>query len=332
MKKFIFLPVLMFIFSCTGVEYVDISKVDLKISLKRFEQDLFAIPPDSMVFHVEELNRKYPDFFPVFVDKIISIGVSTDPSIGFALSHFTSDRDMRKVYQDVTAKYSDFSAYHKEIEDAFKRYTVYFPDKSVPSELITCITAFNYAIVALDSSLVIGLEMFMNKDYEYYDVVQFPMYKRKVMNEQYLVPFAVKGWVVSEFVPEQEPKDLVENMIVEGRYIYVLEKLLPYDSPYLKFGFTAEELQWCEDNEARIWAHLIEKKLLFTTDAVKIKNFMGEAPFTTGLPKESPGRVGAWLGYKIVKSFMEEKNPDLNQLMSIKDFKAIFNQSGYRPD
>jgi uncharacterized protein YjaZ len=137
---------------------------------------------------------------------------------------------------------------------------------------------------------------------------------------------------VSEFVPEQEPKDLVENMIVEGRYLYLLERLLPQAPEHLKFGFTAEELEWCEENEARIWAHLIEKKLLFTTDAVKIKNFMGEAPFTTGLPKESPGRVGAWLGYKIVKSFVEDKNPDLNQLMNIKDLKAIFNQSGYRPD
>ena len=332
MKKFIYILFAVFIFSCTSVDEVDISGVQLSMELKRFEQDLFTIPSDSMVFHVEELNTKYPDFFPVFVDKIISIGISTDPSIGFALSHFTSDRDMRQVFKDVSGKYQDFSRYYTQMKDAFKRYKVYFPGKPVPKRIITCITAFNYAVVSLDSSLVVGLEMFMNKDYEYYDVVQFPMYKRKVMNENYLVPFVVKGWVVSEFVPEQEAEDLVENMIVEGRYIYVLEKLLPHVPEYLKFGFTGEELKWCEENEARIWAYMIEKQLLFTTDAVKIKNFMGEAPFTTGLPKESPGRIGAWLGYKIVKSFVEKKQVKPHQLMEIEDLKAIFNQSGYRPD
>jgi uncharacterized protein YjaZ len=58
------------------------------------------------------------------------------------------------------------------------------------------------------------------------------------------------------------------------------------------------------------------------------------APFSKfylEIDNESPGRVGQWIGWQIVRSFMEN-NPQVTvQELLLMDAKQIFEKSKYKP-
>jgi uncharacterized protein YjaZ len=106
---------------------------------------------------------------------------------------------------------------------------------------------------------------------------------------------------------------------------------MPNTPNTLKINYSAEQLNWCNANAEGVWFFLIDNELLYTKTTSEIIKFMGEAPFIQGFPEGSPGRVGHWVGWQIVKAFME-KNPNtsLEKLMSIKA-QNILNKSKYKP-
>jgi uncharacterized protein YjaZ len=59
---------------------------------------------------------------------------------------------------------------------------------------------------------------------------------------------------------------------------------------------------------------------------------MNDAPFTAPVSQDSPGRLGTWLGWQIVESYMS-KNPKatLTDLMKINNYQKMLEASGYRP-
>ena len=60
--------------------------------------------------------------------------------------------------------------------------------------------------------------------------------------------------------------------------------------------------------------------------------FTSEGPFTTALSKQSAPRIGYWVGWRIVKQYMQE-NPDvtLEQLMKETDAQELLKKSKYIP-
>ena len=70
----------------------------------------------------------------------------------------------------------------------------------------------------------------------------------------------------------------------------------------------------------------------FTKDFKQINKYCGEAPFSAGMPDDSPGRTGIWLGWKIVTAFMKNnKEITIEQLMMNNNAKQILNSSRYKP-
>jgi hypothetical protein len=81
-----------------------------------------------------------------------------------------------------------------------------------------------------------------------------------------------------------------------------------------------------------MWTHLIENKLLFTTNTLEINKFVNDAPFTSGFPQESPGRAAVWIGYRIVESLMQRNEQiTLEDLMGFRDYQKVLNMARYKP-
>ena len=95
--------------------------------------------------------------------------------------------------------------------------------------------------------------------------------------------------------------------------------------------YDEEHWQWCRKNEPQIWAYFLEQKLLYDTRFEQFK-YVKDGPTTYGMPKDSPGKVGAWLGWQIVQAYMNEK-PDvtLKQLIGTTDGQKILTDSKYKP-
>jgi uncharacterized protein YjaZ len=59
----------------------------------------------------------------------------------------------------------------------------------------------------------------------------------------------------------------------------------------------------------------VKQNLLFVKSETDQAAFLQEAPFTAGLPQKGPDRLGQFLGYRIVCSYIEQTNLTLQELI-----------------
>ena len=134
-------------------------------------------------------------------------------------------------------------------------------------------------------------------------------------------------------IPPSNDKMLISAMIYYGKQLYMKDLLLPEHTDAEKIGYTPTQLAWCEDFESYIWRYFIENKLLYDTDSKLPSRFITPAPFSKfylEIDNDSPGRVGQWLGWQIVRSFMENNDVSAQEMLKL-DARQIFERSRYKP-
>lgn len=318
--------------SCTSNKLdIDTSKVELNLKIDRFEKDLFAINPDFLAKEIPSLRNKYKFFFELFCGRIIRVGASTDSLLAKNLKGFVTDPQIQQVYKDCSTQYSDISDINDPLTKAFQHYKYYFPEKLIP-QIVTFISGFNYSIIYSDSILGIGLDMYLGESSKYYSQIGFPKYKTMKMRKEFIVADCMKGWGQSTFEQDNSKKDFLSQIIYSGKMLYFMDAMLPDTPDSIKIGYTSDQLKFCKKNEAKIWSLFIEKNLLFSTDQSKFAKYINEGPTTNGLPKESPAMLGAWVGWQMVKKYMNDNSGmTLKQLMLEHDAQKILTKSKYKP-
>lgn len=327
--------VLLIIHSCgpSNPYKVDTNAITVDVKVKRFEQDLFALKGDSVgVDQVQKLQQKYPVFFPVFVEDIIMVGAPGDPAMPYYLNFFMHDKQVEEVYPVVEKEFSGFEEERADLNYAFKHYRYYFPERQVP-DIVTFYSHFNYPLVVLDSTVAVPLEKYLGSVYDFYDRLNVPAYKIPAMSKKGITVDCLLGWVNEEFSLMPESKEVIDQMIYHGKLFHTLDYMLPDWHDSLKIGYTGDQVRWCYDNEVEIWRHLVQNQILFSTEPADYAKFIGEGPFTPGFPEGSPGKIGQWVGWQIVRAYMKN-NPQvsLQELLEEKDLKKILNKSGYKPN
>lgn len=325
------LVLLIVISGCTNNKFdINITK---KVTQKviRFDNLLFKKNPDSTVMQVPELVKTYPNFCSLYFNRIIKIGDPSQSKFYDGLSLFLSNYDYRMSYVESQRLFGDFSKYKAQFIDAFSRYKYYFPNKVCPN-IYLMISGFNEAISLSDSILGISVDRFLGKNSHFYEQLQTPKYLRKRMSPKLMVTEGVRGWIISEFPFDDSLNTLVSQMVYYGTVLYTMDALFPKLADNKKIGFTKDEILWCKKSKKSIWEYLMDKKLLFSSDRLMIKKFIAPAPFSGPFPKESPGRVGQWIGWQIVRKYMDKHpNVTLQQLMNNHNYHKILVQSRYNP-
>jgi hypothetical protein len=185
-------------------------------------------------------------------------------------------------------------------------------------------------------ALAVGLQLHMGNNYSLYQSSMgqavFPGYISRRFTPDYIVVNCMKN-VINDIVPEKSgSQPLIEQMVEKGKRLYVLDKLLPFTADTLKTGYTAAQLTGCYKNEGRIWNHFLTHNLLFNIEPADIKAYMEEAPNTPEISEQSPGAIGIFVGWQIVKQYMAKHSDlSLNELLNT-DAKKIFEESKYRPN
>ena len=59
--------------------------------------------------------------------------------------------------------------------------------------------------------------------------------------------------------------------------------------------------------------------MLFSKKDIEFRSFINYAPYAKGMPKEAPGRVAYYIGYKMVNEYMDNNEIDIEELMYLKD-------------
>lgn len=325
--------VLAFTVACTKQDKFDIdtTEIEVEVNIKRLDQEIFEIDPGLVNKELPGLLDTYGEFFELYSQRIILLGSPYQKDFSEKLTGFITDYTMNKVYTKVMEVFPDITTLEASLEKAFKRYKYYFPDKKIPA-VYTYVGGFNQSIVLSDSILGVGTDKFLGKDCVFYDRLRIANYLQKNMNPENIPTDALKAWASSEFVYNDSIDNLVNNMIYQGKLQYFLDAIFPDVSDSLKIGFTGNDIRWCVQNEKQMWDYLIEKKLLFTTDYMAINQHINPAPFTPGFPRESPGRASVWLGWQIVRKYMNRKSDvSLKELMLDDDYQKILSESRYEP-
>ncbi|MBN2637269.1 MAG: hypothetical protein JXR61_13435 [Prolixibacteraceae bacterium] len=312
---------------------VSISDIEEDIEFVHFTDELFAIDTTDLMQSVAEISNKYPEFFDLFTYRIIRIGGTQDSSFYELMQQFLSDTMIINVNKLVHDEFHDINKTEKELNKAFKYYQYHFPNKPLPT-VYFYISGFNQSIVTAQNIIGISLDKYLGRDCPYYEMLSStPTYKVLNMHKNKIASDVAYGWGASEYELPENATTLLDNMIYQGKLMYFVDAMLPDEEDSLKIGYTSEQLKWCKNNEAQMWSQLIERKLLYSNKRMDIIRYINPSPTTSGFPIESPGRTGVWLGWQIVRKYMN-KFPEttLEELMENNDFQKILNDSEYYPD
>lgn len=296
------------------VKEVDVSSIHATVTVERFDQQFYKATPESL----PELKAKYPFLFPEQTPDSIWIGR-------------IQDKNEIDLYNNAQQVFGDFSSEKKQILGLFKHVKYYFPTFKEP-EIYTLITNLDFKnrIMYTQDFLFISLDLYLGKDNEIYH--EFPVYLSQNFDKSQLT-VDIATAVGAQYFMRYNNRQFIDLMINEGKKMYQLDCFLPNGTDAQKMGYSNEKLNWAKDNEAYIWKYFIENKLLYSTDKELYARFVDEAPFSKffmEIDQQSPGRIGVWLGWQIVRSYMKNNNVTLHQLIKT-NADEIFKKSKYKP-
>jgi gliding motility-associated lipoprotein GldB len=332
MKQFIYaLSLGLILISCSNNSLkVNVSDVNVDLEIKHFDQDLLNVKPEQMEALIPGLKTYYGEFFDIFTYQMIGIGGVENPQFIEMLNAFVSDTLVQSLKIDAGEKI-DTSELRENLHIAFKYYKYHFSAKKIPT-IVTCISGFNHSIVTSENLVGISLDKYLGQKSAYYERLALPVYKRKNMHPEKIVPDIMYAWAVTEWPKNESNNTLLSQMIHEGKLMYFVDAMLPEMHDSLKIGYSVKQLDFCKQEESKMWTFLAEHKLLFSTDRMSIKRFIDDGPYTASFSDQSPARTGTWIGWQIVRSYMK-KHPEmkLSELMDNNDAQGLLSQSGYQP-
>ncbi|MBD1261859.1 gliding motility lipoprotein GldB [Maribacter polysiphoniae] len=317
MKKSFYLLVLLtfVVMGCKNEDKIEaeVKKIPLVVQVSRFDNEFAKATPSD----IPKLRKEYPYFFPA------------PDSVWVAKLQDSLQIELRGEVMD---EFSDFENEVADIELLFKYIKYYFPKYSAP-KIITVTNDVDHEnrIILTDTLLLVGLDNYLGADHRYYTGIQ--KYIAAGMDRKYIVSDIANAYA-QKIVPRLQGRTFLDRMIYYGKILYLKDKIMPFQTDGQKINYSEDELAWAMANEEPMWRHFIERELLYSTDNKLTLRFLDPAPFSKfglELDNESPGRLGRYVGWRIVRSFMNKNEVSLQQLMNL-PAEDIFKKSNYKPN
>ena len=299
-----------------------ISDIDVKIH--RYEKALAKADTNNFLADISKLQNEFPLF------------LGTDTYTNEQLSplyEYVTDTQLIALSNAVLKKYPNLKNQETQLSSAFSRYHYFFADKKIP-RVYSYVSNLHYEqpIIFDDSVVIIALDVYLGENLSAYRGLGIPYYKIRCMTDDNIAVDVMKEIYINELAPRNKQKTLVDRMIAAGKLLYYLDAVLPNVPDSLKICYTSNQIDWIENNKSNVWAFLVENKLFYSADYKTQTKLMQDGPFTTGFSNNSPSRLGMWLGWQIVRKYMDNHTDiSLKNLIENTDAQAIFNQSGYKP-
>lgn len=310
------LIILPLFFSCNDSDKVaeDIAKVEVDLDIVRFDRE-FAKAETS---DIPELKVEFPYLFPEqYTDSVWEAKLTDTLQI--------------ELLDEVGKAFPDFKEESEDLERLFQHIKYYFPNTSVPKVItLTSDVQYQNRVILADSLLLIGLDNYLGKEHKFYGGID--KYIASGLDKKYLVSDVASAFS-NRLVAPSNDRTFLAQMIRYGKELYLKDKLIPFENEAVRIGYTEDQMDWAYANEEQIWRYFIEREYLYSTDNKLGPRFLDPAPFSKfqlELDNESPGRLGRFIGWQIVRAFMERNTIELRQLLNI-PAEEIFKKSNYKP-
>lgn len=316
MRKIIsFLLLMVMVVSCKKENklQVDVSNINVDLKLARFDVDFYNSTPQTL----SKTKEIYPMFFPHNVDSVWINKIQ--------------NKDERELFDETQKKYPNLSFLEMELVDLFQHVKYYNKNFQEPV-VISMLTNVDYENKVLFDSglLLISLDCYLGGKHEFYS--DFPDYVKQNNRKEHII-VDVANSIINKQMPPNNERSFINKMIYEGKKMYLLDAYLPQVSDVEKIGYDPVKYNWAVESEEDIWKYFIERELLYDTDLKLNKRFLDIAPFSKfylGEDNLSPGRIGVWIGWQIVRSFMQNNDVSLPELLQTEE-DIIFKKSKYKP-
>lgn len=321
-----------------GKDIPDVSSIPMEVKIGRFDQDLFALDTNDFGPGLAALAEKYPAFAPIYFGQVLG---STDTTIAPEghekyMRGFITHPAVRKLYDTCQVVFPDLKRIEKDFQLSFRLFKYYFPTQPLSGEVVTYISEYTIGgFLYGDNSIGIGLDFYLGEKYPYQvlnpENPNFSQYLTRTFNKEHIVSKSMQ-LLVDDITGPVKGNRMIDYMIHNGKKLYILDHLVPNAPDSVRLEFSQKQVDWCEENEENIWAYFFSEKLLYSTDFNTYRKFVEPSPNSPGMPEEAPGRTANWLGWQIVKAYME-KNPktSLEQLLTTTDAQFIMDKSKYKP-
>ncbi|MBL7867073.1 MAG: gliding motility lipoprotein GldB [Flavobacterium lindanitolerans] len=317
MRKLAFLLMFaVFFVSCDKKDKVEkaIEEVPVELTVERFDKVFYESDPNEL----SKIKQQFPYFFPEGNEDTVWTNKMKNPLL-------------KQVHDEVQKKFGNFQKERGDLEELFRHIKYYFPETGLP-KVVTLISEVDTdnKVIYTDSLLILSLDVYLGKDHEFY--TGFPEYQRKTFEKSQLLSDVVSSFAIRKIVPPTD-RTLLSQMIYFGKELYMKDLLIPQISDADKIGYTPEQIAWSQENEGYIWRYFVDEKLLYDSDPKLPGRFINPAPFSKfylEIDNESPGQIGRWIGWQIVRSYMKNNDVSLQQLLQT-DAKEIFDKSKYKP-
>jgi len=304
---------------------VDVSNVAVpEVVIHRYDRDLFSTDPGNLRAELERLRPEYPFFLNTDLGDTMKLLAMRD--------YLANERNLA-FYKACDSAFPDLEKASAGLTEAFRHVVYYFPEFRLP-RIYSYISGgdYQYPVQWADSVMLIALDCYLGKEFRFYKTDRLPLYRMERTDPAYIVPDAVNA-IHGGLYPAASPGNtLLDQMVEAGKRILFIDAMMPDAPAHLKLGYTPAQYEWASANEEHIWAAIISNQLLYSTGGQTIRSFLADGPFTAEFSKDSPPRLGEFIGWKILLQYYEE-NPSLTlaDLMKEEDAQKVLTLSKYKP-
>lgn len=315
-----------------GRQYWSAQTEPQQMEIVRFDKALLDVQAQTVEQDIRNLYANYPEFMPLWVENILGIPSQDTAFLVQQLPLFLEDTlyGFKQTNAKEKELFADISDLQQSVNKAFTRIRSIYPNWEFPT-LYLFISGFQTPIYMEDELIAIGADMYLGSDYPYYNYVVYD-YQKQTMRKECIPVDVVSAYLFRNISFTSGQNRLLDQMIYRGKIMYLAAQIFDDLPGYEVMGWTKEQWDWCVVNEEAIWHHMMDQRDLFKTEHLVISNYLNDAPFTSEVSQDSPGRLGIWMGWRIVESYMEHNEEvTLQELMAEPDAQKILEQSQYRP-
>lgn len=287
------------------------------VQIHRFEQFLFDHRGNAADFQTPLLNY-HPD----------------DPDFMAAVADFVADPMVQRIYHVTDSLYHDLSWLEQELGDAMERARNLCPEVDY-KYFYTLVTADlgNYAnrVFCNLTDMAISLDCYTLGHVEEMQRFGVPNYISNLCRREYIVSDVMATAARAHIELPEGELTFLDYAVAEGKTLYFLDQVLPSTPDTIKLRYSKQQLDWMKENVENVWGWLIQRQMLYSSDQTQLRNLTDDAPKTNTFGDGSAPRTNAYIGWQIVKQYMQRSGSSMSQLFRETDSRKILEQSGWRP-
>lgn len=215
---------------------------------------------------------------------------------------YASGRVMKMFYPEVRCAFPQTDSLNHVLTLLGARFARLLPDVVFP-RLYGVVSPYSQSVIMVgDSVSFLVMNHYLGPSHPAYNGFAEYVRRNKTPGR---IPLDLAEAVVSTAMPYDagETPTVLSRLLYEGAVVEAVMQLGGV-SEAEALAYTPDEMAWANENEAAAWDALLKRRMLFSTDQETAVRLTAPMASTSILNAESPGRLGRFIGHRIVAAYL----------------------------